>query len=136
MTKTMNDIQDIMFRKFNGFNLEFKDPVDVYKNVDCLFARKGYSLYIAVKFPIVPFPRLVSLFTLVTFPVSINDSIDRATQLLNMPDLFAVTDDLQYYTVFQKEELDGCTETKIITCKTNKVLTPVTSNSCIFALFK
>ena len=55
MVNTINDIQNILDKKFPGFHLVYKDPSLIYHNVDTFFARKGNSVYVSVTFPISPF---------------------------------------------------------------------------------
>ena len=136
MLKSITDIQSILHNKFKGFHLVYTDPNEVFKNVDSIYARKNTKLYISVKFPISSFPQPLSLFHVLSFPVPINDTSNHATQLLNLPPFIAVTHDLQYYATFKNDDLDQCVKSKLISCKFNKVLTPVTHNSCILALFK
>ena len=133
---TMSDIQNILHDKYYGFHLVFTKPDDVYKNVESLYTRKGSKLYISVKFPISPYNKPLSLFKVLSFPVSINDTAKHATQLLDLPDYLVVTADVQYYTSLNQLHLNKCKGSKLRTCKMNKILYPITRKSCIFALFR
>ena len=62
-------------------------------------------------------------------------SID-ATQMLDLPKYFAITDDSQYYTIFDSIELERCKTGKLMLCSSSKQLRPITFESCISALFK
>ena len=52
MLKTLQDIQSILDKKFPGFYLVYKNPSLIYHYIETIFARKGSSLYVSVKFPI------------------------------------------------------------------------------------
>lgn len=136
MISTLNEIQEILNRKYPGFHLVYKDPTHIYHFVDTIFARKGLKLYVSVKFPISPFVKPLSLFKVISFPVPVNDTSDHATQLLNLPTYFAISHDLQYYTTLESQELNACKYNKMIQCKFNRILTPVVQKSCVLSLFK
>ena len=70
-----------------------------------------------------------------TFPIPVNDSTNHATQLLDTPDYFAITDDLQHYILFQDEELATCQSNKLKQCNFPKIFTPAVEISCMLALF-
>ena len=135
MLKTLQDIQSILDKKFPGFHLVYKNPSLIYHYIGTIFARKGSSLYVSVKFPISPFRRPLDLFKVKTFPIPVNDSTNHATQLLDTPDYFAITDDLQYYILFQDEELVTCQSNSLKQCNFPKILTPAVETSCMLALF-
>ena len=137
ISKTVKDIQTILHNKFNGFHLVFTDTNDIYQNVQTIYARKGSKLYVALKFPIVPFQKPLSLFSVHSFSVPVNDSTNHATHLLNLPELFAVTHDYQFYVTFNQKDLVNCkTFSSKLLCNFNKILTPVTTKTCILGVFQ
>ncbi|KAL4225411.1 hypothetical protein ACF0H5_016101 [Mactra antiquata] len=137
MSKTVKDIQQILNDKFQGFHLVYTDISEIYKNVQSLYNRKGSKLYIALKFPISPFQKPLTLFNVLSFPVPVNDSTNHATQIIDSPKLFAMTDDSQFYVTFEQEEILSCQadNSNKLLCTINKVLTPITTPSCILGLF-
>jgi hypothetical protein len=80
MSKALHDIQTIIHNKFNGFHLVYTDINDIYENVKTVYARKGSMLYVALKLPIVPFKRPLTLYNIQSFSVPVNDSSNHATQ--------------------------------------------------------
>ena len=107
----------------------------IYHYVGTIFARQGSSLYVSVKFPSLPFRQPLELFRVKSFPIPVNDSTNHATQLLDIPDYFAITHDVQYYTYFQSEQLLTCQSNKLKQCTFQKVLTSAVQTSCLLALF-
>lgn len=137
LSKTVNDIQQILNNKFSGFNLVFTDINEIYQNVQTIYARKGSKLYVALKFPIFPFQKPLTLFKVHSFPVPVNDSTNHATQLMDLSEFLAITYDKQFYTTFNQNDLINCKTTgSQLHCKMNKVLTPRTTRSCIFSVFQ
>lgn len=75
-------------------------------------------------------PKLTS-----SYPVPINSTASRATNILHLPTWFAVTSHQQFYTTFTTADLETCQhEPSNIHCNFNKALTPVTSPSCTIGL--
>lgn len=135
MLSTLKGIQEILHEKFPGFHLVYKDPALIYQYVSTIFARKGSKLYVSVKFPISPFSRPLLLFEILSFPVPVNETSDHATQLMQLPKYFAISQDSKHYTSLKSHELNSCTFNKMIECRFNKILTPVSQKSCVFSLF-
>ena len=135
MSDTLNNIQNILDRKFPGFHLVYTDPALIYHYASAIYARKNNTLYVSVKFPISPFAKPLMLYKINSFPVPVNDTSNHATQILNLPSYIAVTYDIQYYTFFGNQELNKCKFNKILQCNYNKMLTPAIKKSCAFSLF-
>ena len=135
MQKTIEDIHDTLQKKFNGHHLVYNHPDEIYKHCQSLHTRQGLT-YISVKFPISPFRQPLSLYKILSFPVPVNSSSDHATQLLDLPTLFAISNDLQYYVTLNMADYSKCESNRITLCKLRKTLTPMISPSCISALFK
>ena len=136
MHHTMTEISKTLTIKYNGYSLVFNHPDEVYRNVDTNFARQKNTLFVSVKFQVSSFNKPLSLFKILSFPVPINNTANHATQLLDLPKYFAITDDLQYYAFFDSEGLERCKTGKLILCTSSKQLHPITFESCISALFK
>lgn len=133
--QTVNEIQGLLHSKYPGFYLSLTSPSQIYKSGRFLFTRQESKVYITVKFPMSPHAKPLSLFHVLSFPVPVNTTSDHATQLLDLPEYFALTHDLQYYTTFQPQELSQCTKGTRLSCRFNKVLSPHTHETCIMALF-
>ena len=135
LQQTMNEIQNLMHMKYSGFYLTAHKPSQIYENAKFVYLRHDSKLYITVKFPMSPHAKPLSLFKVLSFAVPVNDTSNHATQLLDLPEFFALTHDLQFYSTFQHVDFSTCTRTKHLVCNFNKALTPVTQETCIMALF-
>ena len=83
-----------------------------------------------------PHSKPLSLFRVLSFPVPVNATSDNATQILDLPEYFALTHDLQFYTTFQGIELLPCTKENHLSCRFNKALSLQTHVPCIMAPFE
>ena len=136
MEQAVKGIKSILHNKYPGFHLNIPHPVDAYKTNKFVYTRNGSKLYIAVKFQMSPFQRPLSLYKILSYPVPINSTSNHATQLLNVPEYFAVTENKQYYATFSSAEFIACSKSFHWSCKFNKVLSPATHESCIMSIFQ
>ena len=135
MESTVKDIRSLLQTKFHGFHLALKDTKSIYSNCKFLFARNGTSIYITIKLPVSYFSDPLTLYKVISLPVPVNVSSDHATQLLDLSPYFLVTSNKQYYAPVQDFELSSCYGNEIKYCTSSIALTPVTTTSCILALF-
>ena len=112
-----------------------KTPADIYKHAQFIYARKASKLYISVKFQVSPHKRPLSLFEVNTFAISLNETSNHATQLLDLQVFFAVSSDLQYYLALENSDLNQCSQSNLLTCSESKELIPATQPSCILVRF-
>ena len=135
LSKCLDHIQSVLHDKFKGLHLSKTLSQTPYDSLKFMYARKHSKLYITVKFPVTPFSEPMNLFEVKTYPVPVNHSTTHATQLLDLAEHFAISHDSQYYVDINKRELDSCSNTKIMSCHRTKSLNPITSKSCLSALF-
>ena len=107
----------------------------MFKSENFLYARHNNSLYINIKLPISEHKNNLKPFNVKSFPVPINNTSPQVTQLLDLPNHFAISADQQFYTTIRDSELNKCKGEKPLHCFFNKSLTPITTESCILALF-
>ena len=132
---TIENIQETLNRKYQNFHLVLKTPADIYKHAKFMYARKASKLYISVKFQVSPHKRPLSLFEVKTFAISLNETSNHATQLLDLQVFFAESSDLQYYLALENSDFNQCSQSNLLTCSESKELIPATQSSCILALF-
>lgn len=132
---TLEDIQAILLSKFPGFYLGMDSVHEVYSKCKFLYARNGTKLYVTLNLPVSSYSKPLQLFKILSLPVPLNSTSDHATQLLDLPEYFAITSDHQYYTTLNAKDLAECTGESTKYCTTNIALYPVTTKSCILALF-
>ena len=121
--------------KFHGFHLTLKDIKSIYSDCKFLFARNGTNIYITIKLPVSYFEEPLTLYKVISSPVPVNSTSPHATQLLDLPPYLLVTANKQYYAPVTDLELTLCNGNEIKYCSSSMALTPVTSASCILALF-
>lgn len=94
-------------------------------------------LYITIKFPISSQKNSMKLFKIISMPVDMthNKTKDQATQLLSLPEYFAISNHHDHYVQLNAKDLINCAHSKQIICNTNYALTPSTVNSCALALY-
>lgn len=133
--ETLSNIKSLLLTKYNGFHLAVYSIADVYSDCKFLFARNGTKLYITIKFPISYFETPLKMFEILSVPVPIKSTSKHATQLLDLPRYFVITSNQQHYTTLSQNDLDKCVGKTTKLCVKNVALLPVTSPSCILALY-
>ena len=135
MESTINDIKSLLQRKFHGFHLTIKDIKSIYSDCKYIFARNGTNIYITIKLPVSHFEEPLTLYKVISSPVPVNSTSLHATQLLDLPPYFLVTANKQYYAPVTDLDLTVCSGNEIKYCTSSIALNPVTSASCILALY-
>ena len=135
LQNTIEEIQKLLNLKYPEFYVAHTPVDQLYKSDNFLYARQNNSLFITIKLPISAHKSNLRLFDVMAFPVPINSTSADGTQLLDLPDHFAISADQQFYTTLTDTELNKCTGEKHVHCFFNKALTPITTESCILALF-
>lgn len=135
LLSTLQDIQALLQQRYAGFHLTVKTLVDVYSHCKFLYARNGTKLYITLKLPISYIEKPFSMFKVMSVPVPINSTSNNATQILDLPEYFAVSSGNQLYTTLRNSDLQDCTGKSTTYCSSSFTLSPVTSSSCILALY-
>ncbi|XP_060564413.1 uncharacterized protein LOC132723667 [Ruditapes philippinarum] len=135
MEKTMSYIQNLLNTKYQGFYITYKTVQQVYSQAKFVCGRHKNSIFISVKFPLTVQKEPIKLFKVISLPVPINSSSTHGTQALDLPYFFAITSSKQHYMTLNQNDLMDCHGTKYIHCSENKPLIPLTSQSCVLALF-
>ena len=135
LSSTIKDIQEILNSKFPGFHLNQASPTDIYSDSNYLYSRNGTKLYITIKLPISHFTDPLHVFKVISLPVPLNSTSKHATHLLGMPDNLILTSNQQFYTTVSDIQLNSCKGKKVKQCSFNLALTPVTTESCVLALY-
>ena len=138
LTSVLHSINSKLRRSYKQFFLIHTDPNYYYSNANFVYARNHSSLYVTLKFPISSLRQPLKLYKVVSLPVPVKDTTSsdmHATQLLSLPDYFAITPHHDYYLPLSSSDLLNCQHDSIILCDINLVLTPITFPDCTMALF-
>ncbi|KAL4231903.1 hypothetical protein ACF0H5_009479 [Mactra antiquata] len=123
MSSTLADIQNIMLTKYNGFQLSVSSIND------------GSSLFVTIKLPVSYMRVPLILYSVLSVPVPINSTSTHGTQILDLPKLFLMSDDHQYYSYFNEIDLSMCDGNYVMSCSLGIALVLVTSSSCVLSIF-
>jgi len=135
LQSTLNDVHTILSQNYSGFHISLDSATDLYQNAHFLYTRKQSVLYLTVKIPITYLKDAMDLYKVISVPVPVNDTSNHGTQLINMPDYFAITIDQQFYLPLSQSILSKCKGTSNVHCHINLPLVPITKDSCILSLF-
>ena len=135
LTSTLTDIQSILSKKYSGFVVAMNYASEMYHHSNFLYTRNNSVLYLTLKVPIVYSDVSLDLFKIISKPVPINETSKHATQLLDLPDYFAITQNQQFFVHMTQSQVDTCVGSKHIYCHLNLPLQPVLQDACTLALY-
>lgn len=108
LQSSLRQVQDIITTKFPQFHISHKDPLYYYSHGDFLFTRHHSHLFLTLKIPISSFLQPIAMYKLYSFTVPINSSSQHATQLVDIPDYFLLTEDNQHYATISASQIYHC----------------------------
>lgn len=135
LQSSIRQVQAIISDKFPQFYISHTDPLYYYSLGDFIFTRLHSHLYLTLKIPISPFFHPVSLYKVYSFPVPINSSSNHATQLMDTPEYFLITEDNQHCATISSDQLFHCKGTTTLFCSFNIALTATATPNCLSSIF-
>lgn len=135
MLEVLRIIQRHLFDDNLDFYITHNHPEYYYKHGKFNFAHGNNSLYISLHIPVSAFTSALEVYEVQSFPIPLNQSTKHASQLLDLPNILAITQDRQYYLTMTSEQWDLCVGHSRRLCPFQLPLTPITKHSCITALF-
>lgn len=135
LTRTLHHIQKILTDSYPGFHLTQFHHSYYYTNGKFMFLRNHSMLYLTVRFPISTHANPLQMFRVISLPVPVNNSLQHATQILDLPEFYAITHYNDHFVSLSASQLTTCQHDSTITCSLNLALTPSHVKTCISALY-
>ncbi|KAK3099326.1 hypothetical protein FSP39_002667 [Pinctada imbricata] len=134
----IQQITKTLRKSYSQFQLTHTDPSYYFSHGKFVYARNFSSIYLTVKFPLTAHKRPLTLYKVISLPVPLKEnssSAMHATQLLSLPDYFAITKHHDHFVPIAATDLVNCVHDTEILCDMNLPLTPITIPDCTMALF-
>ena len=122
LKRTLQHIQSILNEKFTGFYLSNSSAH--HKN-----------LFVSIKFPMSTFQTPLTLYKIKTYPVPINSSSNHATQVINLPQYLAISNDNRQFAELTQDFVQTCSGKETRYCIKSFPLLSSVSPSCSLAIF-
>lgn len=125
-------------RRYGGmFEITNKKVAFYYSMRDLAYSRKGHDLFIMVKIPIQHTGGPLTVYRMDTFPIYRSHDHHGRTLIVDLPDYFAVSPHIDFYTQFDASFYETCRGEQLKTCGTQVSMQRQTSQimSCAAALF-
>ena len=132
--QTITNIQGILTRDYPNFFLVSTNPQYYYKHAKFLVYRKNSHILITVYFPISSV-QTFELFRVYSWPSPVNETTSEATQIRNLPDYFAISNDRQFFVSLTNEETSHCVGNEIQVCTFRPTMQSISSTNCVANLF-
>ena len=111
---TLKQIQATIDDKFSGFRIIHKSPLHYYRSGSFAFTRVHSKLFLTINIPISSMKHSLRLYKVQSYPFPGNTSSTHATQLLDLPQYYAHTQDNQHFTTLTNDQYSQCTHDIII----------------------
>ena len=135
LSNTIAEIQDMLVKQYPNYCLAMTNVLYYYKQASFSVIRQDNNILITIDFPIASADTF-NLFRVYSFPIPINQSSSHATQLMQVPDYIAITQDKQFYTTLSENSISYCKTTKQEKyCRFRPPLSAVSKKNCIANLF-
>ena len=135
LKRTLQHIQSILNEKFTGFYLSNSSPSYYYSQAELLYTRHHKNLFVSIKFPISTFQTSLTLYKIKTYPVPINSSSNHATQVINLPQYLAISNDNRQFAELTQDFVQTCSGKETRYCIKSFPLLSSVSPSCSLAIF-
>ena len=137
MLKTIAHIDHLLKSSHHNFYLIYENPNYYYAKGEFFFTRHQSTIFLTLKFPISAQQQPMKLFKIISLPVpaASNMSSKHATQLMSLPDYFAISDHKDYYAQLKATDLENCKKGKLIVCPNNWALSPISKATCVLSLY-
>lgn len=135
LSETLTDLQTLLRTQYTKFFLVQTNPEWYYRHAHFHYATHDHILYVTLKFPVSTHERPLQVFKILALPFPISSNTQHASQILNLPDYFVLTDHKRHYTYLTENDMNQCYGHPIHLCNFNKALRPITHPSCVMSLF-
>ena len=138
LSHVLHTIKLRMRKHYSQFYLTHLDPSFYYSHGKFVYARNHSSLYVTLKFPLSSLRLPLNLYKVISLPVPVHHNSTtskHATQLLSLPDYFAITPHHDHFLPLSATDLINCQHDSVMLCDINLALSPITVPDCTMALF-
>ncbi|XP_071088962.1 uncharacterized protein [Haliotis cracherodii] len=137
LQQTIHHLSTLLSKKYPSFRLLQTTPAFYYSNAKFIYARAKSYVFISIKFPISSIIHSLQLYKIISLPLPINGTSAHTTQLLDMPDYLALSQETQHYVNLDSSTLASCNgDENILHCPFHIALQSFTKPSCPLALFQ
>jgi hypothetical protein len=135
LRQTLIDVQRKLRRKYLDFQVVNRHPAFYYQAQDVLYSSHDDSFLVTINIPISSKSALFQVYQVITLPVPLNHTTTHATQLTNIPDYIAISDDRSAYFEMTNADFSLCTGRPIMSCPLTQGQRSVQRPTCAVALF-
>ena len=135
--QTIFQIQRLLNADNLGYKILTNQPQYYYKFGQFTMYRNDSKLYVSLSFPLATYADSFTTFKVMSFPIPINNSLNHASQLLDLPDYFLISKDKKFYTTLTHKSMTDCQHADPMHCFIKPNLYSTTnSTACVLHLFQ
>ncbi len=137
LTKTIEDLQERLRRKYNVFHLTETNPLYYYRHAKVHHFRSpdGERLFIAMTFPLSSLKKTFYLYSVNVHNAPLKQGSEFTSRLRTDVDYFGVTEDRRNFIELTQKELAQCEDTTAVRCTSAIQIFDVEHQTCMAAIF-
>lgn len=139
---TVNDVQAVLdhvythvLPNYPQLNIVHPNPSFYYQIRSTTFTRSNNYVFITLTVPLKSVGGMLGVYRVDRTHISTAEHHQSATRIANLPDFFAVTPDLAYYTEMSVAHYSSCRGEGIKVCRTERALQAANRLTCAAAIF-
>ena len=136
LTEMVIKIQKQLKHLYPKFQISYKHPSHYYKHPSFVAARYNNSVFITLKVPISAFQTSFKAYQIFSVPVPLNSTTTHSTQILDMPNFLAISEDERYYVTMSKDQWNSCHGKKDKYCPMDIAILPRSKYTCPLLIFE
>ncbi len=137
LTKTIEDLQERLRRKYNVFHLTETNPLYYYKHAQVHHFRSpdGERLFVAMTFPLSSLKKTFYLYSVNVHNAPLRQGSEFTSRLRTEVDYFGVTEDRRNFIELSQKQLAQCEDTTAVRCTSAIQIFDVEHPTCMAAIF-
>ena len=132
----LRNVQNQLNERFQNFKLLHKHPSYYYKHTKSIATRHKKSIFITIKVPVSAFQVSFKAYRTFSVPVPLNSTTAHGTQVLDIPDVLAISNDNHYFATMSEKNWRNCYGKRYKYCPMEIVISPMTRHSCPVLIFQ
>lgn len=111
------------------------NPAFYYRVRSTAFTKRNNFLYVMMTVPLKTKGGMLGVYRVDRTPIRTSEDHPSTTRIVNLPDFFAATSDLQYYTELSTAHYLSCRGEDVRVCQTERALQDSDRKTCAAAIF-
>ena len=133
--RVLDHVTEVVLPQNPQLRLVHPNPLFYYQIRSTVFARSDNYIFITLTVPLKSVGGILGVYRVDPTHIATVEHHQSSTRIANLPDFFAVTPDLDYYTEMSVTHYSSCRGVNIRVCPTERALQDANKLTCAAAIF-